>query len=187
MSACMPEDAARLAALLSAAAPRAGGTRVLAIDGRSGSGKSTLAAAVAARTGAPVVSMEQLYGGWDGLRDGIRRLVQDVLLPLAAGERVCAPRYDWSGACWLDPQPLGAPDTLVVEGVGSGALDAAPHLAVLAWIELPEAIRRERAMERDPGIYDGHWERWRAQEDAYLLTDGTRERAQVILPFGGSG
>ena len=176
-------DASRLAELVRSSPPSAASTRVLAIDGRSGSGKSTLAAAVAARTGAAVVSVEQLYGGWDGLRAGIARLVDDVLAPLAAGGRAEVPRYDWTRAAWLETEPLRAPEILIVEGVGAGAKDAAALLSVLAWIELPEAVRRERAMERAPDIYDGHWERWRAQEDEYIRTDRTRERAQIILPL----
>ena len=70
---------------LRAAVPRAGRTRVLAIDGRSGAGKSSLAAAMSGELGAPVVSLEDLYGGWDGLENGIDLLVSEVLEPLAAG------------------------------------------------------------------------------------------------------
>jgi len=181
----MPEEDRRLAELLSAAAPSAAGTRVAAIDGRSGSGKSALAAALARRTGAQVVAMEQLYGGWDGLREGIGRLAQ-MLAALAAGEPAAVPRYDWAGARWLEPGRLASPEILIVEGVGSGALAASAHIGVLAWIELPEALRRERAMERDGETYEGHWERWRAQEDDYIRSDRTPQRAQIILPLGQS-
>ena len=54
----------RLAAALRDAPAAAGATRVLAIDGRSGAGKSTLALALAQRLAAPVVSLEDLYGGF---------------------------------------------------------------------------------------------------------------------------
>jgi len=178
----MTEVAERLAALTGGAPARAGITRVLAIDGRSGAGKSTLGAAVAALTGAPVLSMEQLYGGWDGLRAGISRLLHDVLLPLTAGEEVAVPRYDWVAARWLEPTPLPAPRLLIVEGVGAGALQLAPHLAVIAWVELGEEARHERAMARDGDIYDRHWAQWGAQEDEYIRTDRTPERADVVLP-----
>jgi len=187
MSASAPEDAARLAELLLACAPGPAGTRVLAIDGRSGSGKSTLAAAVSERTGAPVVSVEQLYGGWDGLRAGIERLVRDVLAPLAAGERVAVPRYDWTSAEWVEPEQLGAREILIVEGVGAGARDAAPYLSVLAWIEAAETVRLGRASARDREIYEGRWEQWRAQEDDYIRSDRTPERAQIVLRAAGFG
>ena len=54
-------------------------------DGRSGAGKTRLAAELSAELGAAVVSLEDLYGGWDGLDRGIGVLVSEVLEPLAAG------------------------------------------------------------------------------------------------------
>ncbi len=75
----------RIIAALAGAAPRAGGSRVVAVDGRSGAGKTSLAAALRDRLRAPVVSLEDLYGGWDGLEHGIDLLVSAVLEPLAAG------------------------------------------------------------------------------------------------------
>jgi hypothetical protein len=176
-----PGALARLAALARVSPPSAGATRVLAIDGRSGAGKSTLAEKLAARMDVPSVSLEELYGGWDGLLAGIERLVVDVLDPLAAGHAAAVPRYDWLAERWLTARTLLPPPLLIVEGVGAGALAAAPHVGVLAWLELPEEARRRRAMARDGSIYRGHWDMWRAQEDQYLAADRTPERAGVIL------
>jgi cytidylate kinase len=75
---------ARITAAVRRAAPRAGRTRVVAIDGRSGSGKTSLAAALRDQLQAPIVSLEDLYGGWDGLERGIDLLVASVLEPLTA-------------------------------------------------------------------------------------------------------
>jgi hypothetical protein len=180
----MTERTTRLLELTLAAPARAGSTRILAIDGRSGAGKSTLAAEAALGAGAPVIAMEQLYGGWGGLRDGIRLLVSDVLMPLAGGGAPEVPRYDWVARRWLATRTLRAPDLLILEGVGAGALAAAPYLSALAWIELPEQDRRERAAARDGSIYEGHWEQWSAQEDEYVASDRTRERADVIVRGG---
>ena len=80
-----PRCAAHLLDALRAAPPRAGATRVLAIDGRSGAGKSTLARALAGELGAPLVALEDLYGGWDGLERGVELLREAVLEPLAQG------------------------------------------------------------------------------------------------------
>jgi uridine kinase len=144
------ESQVRLAELLEAAPPRAGETKVLAIDGRSGAGKSTLAAAVAETLNAPCVSLEQLYGGWDGLRSGIERLVGAVLTPLADGRSADVPNYDWLAGRWLSPQPLPPAPFLVVEGVGAGALAAASYISVLVWLELPEEARRARDASQCP-------------------------------------
>jgi hypothetical protein len=71
---------------------RAGKTRVIAIDGRSGAGKSTLADLLRADLEAPVVSLEYLYGGWDGLERGVDLLVSEVLEPLSGGRAGSADR-----------------------------------------------------------------------------------------------
>jgi hypothetical protein len=173
--------AGRLPALLRGAPPRAGHTRVLAIDGRSGAGKTMLGGLLTRAMRAPCISLEQLYGGWDGLQAGIERLVEDILEPLAAGRPAAAPQYDWLARRWLTPQVLDAPPLLIVEGVGAGALAAAPQISLLAWLELSEAARRERAMARDGSLYAGHWEMWRAQEEVYLAANRPAERADVII------
>jgi nicotinamide riboside kinase len=87
---------AALAAIVArarSAAPRCGTTTVIAIDGRAGSGKSTLATALAEALDCPVVRLEQVYPGWDGLAAGVESLVADVLAPLADGRRAAEPHY----------------------------------------------------------------------------------------------
>lgn len=174
-------DVRDLTALLRTAPARAGRTRVIAIDGRSGSGKSTLAALLHRDSGAPVVSLEDLYGGWDGLEHGVDLLVSEVLLPLAAGRVAYVPRYDWVNACWRTPAELPPPATLIVEGVGAGARRAAGHASVLVWLEAEERTRRRRALDRDGDVYAPHWERWAAQEAALLARERTWERADLVL------
>lgn len=56
-----------LADRVRAAPARAGGTRVVAVDGPAGSGKSTFAARLSAALGAPVVHLDDLIPGWTGL------------------------------------------------------------------------------------------------------------------------
>ncbi|MEO5876543.1 MAG: hypothetical protein ABIS86_01830 [Streptosporangiaceae bacterium] len=169
------------AARLRAAEPRAGAARVLAVDGRSGSGKSTLAVGLAAELGAPIVRLEDLYGGWDGLADGVDRLVSDVLVPIAGGRRALVPRYDWHAGRWAEPVPLDPPAELVVEGVGAGSRSAARYLSVLVWIEAAADVRRDRALARDGDTYRPNWDRWAAQEDALFARERTAERADVVV------
>jgi len=155
---------------------------VLAIDGQSGAGKSTLAQALAQRLAAPVVSLEDLYGGWDGLEDGIERLRSAVLEPLAQGRGASVPRYDWHRGQWAAPWELEPPAELVLEGVGAGAGALAPYLSLLVWLELDPDARRGRALAREDGeLYGPQWARWEAQEDAYMTRERPRERADFVL------
>jgi hypothetical protein len=172
----------QLVAAVRAAPPRTATTRVVAIDGRSGSGKSTLAAALARELDAPVVALEDLYGGWDGLEDGVLLLGSTVLRPLAAGRAARVPRYDWHAAAWGEPWQLAPPEHLVIEGVGAGARSLAPYTSVLAWLELGATIRRERALARRHGeLYAPHWPRWALQEDAFFERERPRERADLVI------
>ena len=170
--------------LLREAVPQAGGTRVVAVDGRSGSGKSSLATELRILLGAPVVSLEDFYGGWDGLEHGIDMLVSEVLEPLSAGRTARVPRYDWGRQTWLEPVTLDPPKVLIVEGVGAGAGRAAIYESMLVWLEAPPFVRRKRALERDGDVFAPHWEQWAAQEDAMLARERTPERADLLIRTG---
>jgi uridine kinase len=170
----------RIAAAVLEAPARAGRTRVLAIDGRSGSGKSTLAVALAARLGAPVVDLELIYPGWDGLEAGIELLVRDVLAPFAEGQPAAVPRYDWQHARFGEPWTLEPPPLVIVEGVGAGARAAAAYASLLVWVELADELRKERALARDGEQFRPHWQRWAAQEDALLARDDIPARADLV-------
>jgi uridine kinase len=159
----------------------AGGTRVVAVDGRSSAGKTSLAAALREQLDAPVVALEDLYGGWDGLERGIALLVSRVLEPLAAGRTVRVPRYDWHAAAWGEPWTLEPPPVLVVEGVGAGARRAAAYASVLIWVEAAASVRKKRALARDGETFAPYWDAWAAQEDALLARERTPDRADLVI------
>lgn len=160
---------------------RAGKTRVIAVDGRSGSGKTRLAAELRAELGAPVVTLEELYGGWDGLERGIDLLVSEVLEPVAAGRAAHVPRYDWAAAGWGTPWVLAPPGVLIVEGAGTGARRAAAYESVLIWMEAAEPVRKKRSLDRDGETFAPYWDMWAAQEDAMLARERTPQRADLVI------
>jgi uridine kinase len=157
---------------------------VLAVDGRSGAGKTALATELRTAIGASVVSLEDLYGGWDGLEHGIDLLVSEVLEPLAAGRIARVPRYHWTARAWSEPVAIEPPDVLIVEGVGAGARRASVYESVIVWLEAPQAVRKTRALERDGDLFAPHWEQWEAQEEAMLAREQTPERADLVLRTG---
>jgi uridine kinase len=171
----------RLEELVGAAEPRAARTRVLAIDGRTGSGKTTLGGLLALRLDAPVVQLEQIYPGWDGLQAGIDLLVDAVLVPLSTGHLAQVPRYDWLVGRFVEPWPLEPPELLIVEGVGAGARAAATFASVLVWLELAADERKRRALARDGEVFRPYWESWAAQEDILLAREQTPERADLVV------
>ncbi|WP_243407154.1 dephospho-CoA kinase [Frankia canadensis] len=176
-----PDAVPWLACWLLGQPARAAATRVLAVDGRSGAGKTTLARAVAARVGAAVLEMDDLYAGWDGLAAGIDQLVDGVLRPLARGEPARWRRYDWPRGRYGGVVTLDPPAVLVVEGVGAGARAAGPLLSGLVVVAAPDEVRRRRALERDGATFAPHWDRWARQEERYLAANDVAGRADVLV------
>jgi uridine kinase len=159
---------------------RCGDTRLVCVDGPSGAGKSSLARRLAAALDdPPVVRMDDIYPGWDGLAAAVPLLYEQVVAPLAAGRPAAYRRYDWASGGFAETRPLGRPEVLLVEGVAAGARPVAAHATLLLWVEAPRAERFRRGIERDGESYRPHWERWARQEAAHFAVDGTRDRADL--------
>ena len=173
--------AERIVALWGDAPPRCGATRVVAIDGLSGAGKTTLASLVAARLGAPVVHMDDLDPGWDGLAAGVAYLVDAVLRPLAVGEPARYRAWDWADERRGAVRSLVPPPTLVLEGCGASVGEASTFASVRVWVEAPIEIRRARGLARDGEAFRPYWQCWAAQEEAVFAADGTRARADLVV------
>ncbi|MBO1766268.1 hypothetical protein JOB34_05525 [Allobranchiibius sp. GilTou38] len=158
---------------------------VVAIDGRGGAGKSSLAALVAPLLDdAPVVHMDDIYPGWDGLARAVPLLVEQVLAPLARGERAAYRRYDWVAGAYAETLVVPPQRYVVVEGVGSSVGAARAYADVRVWVQAPTDLRRRRGEDRDGGGFAGHWERWAAQETSLFDADGTPEHAHLTIETG---
>jgi uridine kinase len=169
-----------LAERVHAAPPRCGKTRLVCIDGPSGSGKTTLAARLATALGdPPVLHMDDIYPGWDGLAASVPLLHEQVVAPLAEGRPARYRRYDWHRGEFAEAHDLGTPELLVVEGAGCGARVIAERAVLLVWIEAPRDERFRRGIARDGETYRPHWERWARQEAAHFAAEGTARRADV--------
>ena len=171
---------AALADRVLAAPPRCGTTRLVCIDGPSGSGKTTLAARLAATLGGPpVLHMDDLYPGWDGLAAAVPLLHEQVVSPLAAGRAACYCRYDWHREEFAEKCELEMPELLIVEGAGCGARVIAERAVLLVWVEAPRNVRFRRGIARDGETYRPHWERWAHQEAAHFAAEATACRADL--------
>lgn len=163
--------------------PSCGSVLVVAIDGPAGSGKTTLASQVAERLGAPLVHMDSLYPGWDGLAAAPDLLTRQVLQPLERGEPAAYRRWDWRAGGWGETTTVPVVDVLAVEGCGASVSPAGRYAAVRVWLDAPPQLRRRRGLSRDDdgAAFAEHWDRWARQEQEVFGADGTEQRAHVRL------
>ncbi|MBN3457618.1 AAA family ATPase [Mycolicibacterium sp.] len=164
------------------AALAAADTATVLIDGRSGAGKSALADDLASRLPATtIVRLDDIYPGWDGLAWAVEHVHTELLQPRAAGRPGRWRRWNWTTGTpdgWGTVEPG---HRLIVEGVG--ALSAANRALadVGIWIDAPDDLRKQRALERDGDTYRPHWDRWAAQEEVFIARYAPRSAADYIV------
>ncbi|WP_181149704.1 chorismate-binding protein [Arthrobacter sp. MYb227] len=158
---------------------------ILGIDGRSGAGKSTLAVELATELrrhrDVAIFHLEDIYPGWDGLAAGSAAYVSDVLAPLRRGEHATWDTWDWVKSIPGTEATLPPAPVIIIEGVGAGCAAARDMLDALIWVEVPDDTRKSRALDRDGEVFAAHWDRWAAQEDAYLSMDQVPQQADIVV------
>ncbi|MEO8851532.1 MAG: hypothetical protein ABI360_07355, partial [Allobranchiibius sp.] len=143
---------------------------------------TTLASLVAAELGdAPVVHMDDLYPGWDGLAEGISLLVKKVLRPASRGDRGWYARYDWLLQGYAETVIVPEHRYLVIEGVGSGCATARDYADVRIWLEASESVREARAKNRETGSFGTNWDRWARQEREMFDVEHPLDQAHLVL------
>lgn len=165
-----------LAARARAAATASGRRSVVLVDGRSGTGKTTLGGALAAELGAQLVHLDDVYPGWDGLLAASTAVVEDVL-GTPSGYR----QWDWERsepAAWVSLDP---DEPLVVEGCGALSRVSASLATLRIWMSADDAERKRRAIGRDGAVFAEQWDRWAAQEDAFIAEQDPASLADVVL------
>jgi uridine kinase len=177
--------------LVAAERPRCGSTLVVAVDGRSGAGKTTFAEALssaleALSTSSPphrpqLLHLDDFYPGWDGLARGVRRLHDQVLQPLARGERAAYRRFDWLAGRDAETVEVPPAPLLVVEGAGCSVPPCAALESVRVWLDAAEDTRRARGLARDGETFRPHWDRWARQEESIFARHHPRDRAHLVL------
>lgn len=173
---------AQLADLLVGTEPRLAGVRLVALDGRSGSGKTWLAEQLAAPIGAPVIHLEDLYPGWDGLAGTARVLADWVTGPLGHGRPARWRRFDWDAMSYAEWHTTGPAGVIILEGCGSIRTGLAATYAARIWVEAPAATRHQRLRDRpDWAAYEPHAEQWARAEDRLYQAEQTRLSCDFII------
>lgn len=173
-----PLSLAELAERARAAGPRP----VVLIDGGAGAGKSTLARSLlpllATEAGpAQLVSLDDVYPGWDGLATGARALAEEILRETDPGWW----RWDWTTGRRAEWHPVDPRRPLLVEGCGALSRATRARAALGIWLEVDAAVRKQRALARDGDVFSPHWDRWAAQEAAWRRQEPPHTLADIVL------
>jgi uridine kinase len=174
---------------------RANGSLVAGIDGAGGAGKSTLARGISDALAGRVstIRCDDFYRPLTGAQYSHltpqeayenyfdwRRLRDEALMPLRAGEPARYQRYDWSTdglAEWIEIEPR---EIVLVEGVFSLRPELRPRLEVAIFIETPRDERMRRMSARPQG--GTSWmDSWMAAEDWYLVHLAPHRTADLVV------
>ncbi|GAB2513836.1 ATP-binding protein [Paramicrobacterium agarici] len=157
---------------------------ILLIDGPSGAGKSSTADAVVAFwPGEPpvLVRMDDIYPGWGGLARAGEHVEQHLLGPLSRGVRGHWQRYDWHAGHLAEWHEVGPDRALLIEGCGVLTRGNAPLSHLNVWLDGEPHTRKRRALERDRGGFDDHWDEWSEQVDEFIAKHDPVASADLVL------
>jgi pantothenate kinase len=153
------------------------------LDGPSGAGKSTLAdALVAAWPGAvSMVRMDDIYPGWGGLSGGSRHVHTSLLEPRHRGAASRWQRHDWEADRPAEWHTVPGDRSLILEGCGVLSRRNAPLATLRVWLDADDDVRKDRALARDHGGFDAHWDDWQRQFVRFLAEEEPREAADLRI------
>jgi uridine kinase len=155
------------------------------IDGPSGAGKSTFADWMVAvwpiRARPTLVRMDDIYPGWSGLDDAISMLRDELLRPRSEGGSARWRRYDWRGARPAEWHAVDPRNPLIVEGCGTLSRENARLADLRIWLDAPTDVRKERALARDSGGFDAHWDQWQRDYDEFAAREHPQSSADVLI------
>ena len=164
---------------------------VVLIDGPSGAGKSTLADAVVeawpfptGAAGVELVRLDDLYPGWEGLERGSAQVHDDLLAPLQAGRPAGWRRWDWAASEPAEWHAVAPGHPLIVEGCGCLTRATAPLADVRVWLDAADGIRKSRALARDAGAFDAHWDLWQRQWARLVARESPGGLADIVVDTG---
>lgn len=175
--------------------PQKQSTLLIGIDGCGGSGKSTLADKLKGRLlNTTVVHMDDFYLPSSQLLKTLpknkpigadydrRRVLNQVLEPIAQNKEGHYQRYDWAmdGLAEWHTVPVGG--IVIIEGVYAICQEFFNKYDFTIWVECPRETRLSRGLERDGETARDRWENnWMLSEDVYVETYKPFEKANLIV------
>ncbi|MBG6238336.1 uridine kinase [Mycetocola sp. CAN_C7] len=153
------------------------------IDGPSGAGKSTLADALIAQWPGAVtlVRMDNIYPGWGGLAAASEHVHEHLLEPRMTGGDSRWRRHDWESGSPAEWHPVPANRAMILEGCGALSRLSASLATVRIWLAADDVVRKQRALARDDGGFDAHWDDWQEQFVRFVTAENPEAVADIRL------
>ncbi|MDV4152702.1 uridine kinase [Clostridium sp. AL.422] len=167
---------------------------LVAIDGASGSGKSTLAEHITSKYGSgQIIHMDDLYKPSNerihldiskkesGADYDIKRLSNDIIIPIINGIEGKYQRYDWDMdklAEWHTVKPKGL---IIFEGVYSISNQLYNEYDIKIFVECNRELRLKRGLERDGESALDFWKQWMLEEDKYFQEQKPKDKSDFII------
>jgi uridine kinase len=174
-------------------------TLLIGIDGQGGSGKSTLARELAGLLRDPTVvefddfyrpARERRHGKRDDEIGGDfdwRRLREQVLEPLTAGETARYQRYDWGDDQLAEWHAISPGGVVLVEGNSATRPELRSYYDLTIWVDAPEEVRLRRGVDRDGEHARARWvNEWMPEEDRSIAAWQPAAQADIVVD-GASG
>lgn len=156
---------------------------LVTIDGPTGSGKTTLASLIESSlitAGEKVytIHMDDLYDGWENaLGNSLRDRILAIIKEANESSQITLPLYNWEQAAFGEPLTVSTPETLILEGVGSGQSAVRVFADISLWLDCPSEIALSRAIARDGVELSELLQSWQLQEVAHFLVEMTESAA----------
>jgi len=156
---------------------------LITIDGPAGSGKTSLASLIessltSAGEKVYTIHMDDLFDGWkNALSYSLQDRILAIIKEAKQSSQITVPQYNWGRAAFGEPRSIPTPETLILEGVGSGQSAVREFVDISLWLDCPSEIALSRAIARDGVELSELLKRWQLQEAAHFLLEKTESAA----------
>lgn len=128
-----------------------------------------------------LLRMDDVYPGWNGLDAASEHVHDHVLVPRAMSHSARWRRYDWVAEQSAEWHEVPADRPLIIEGCGSLTRRNFALATLRIWIDADGDLRRHRALTRDRGGFDDHWDMWSRQFEAFERRERPLDHADVVI------
>jgi uridine kinase len=154
---------------------------IVLVDGRSGAGKTEYSQVLARELEATLISLDEVYPGWDGLDAGSAHVFSRVVVPFSSGQPGTYTTWDWVARRAGTPVTVNPSHALIIEGCGAIRAESVAFATRVVWMDASEETRKARALARDGEMFRPHWTRWALQEERFMAIHGSLQLANDIL------